>query len=220
MRTFDTPAPISAVLDLPAGHVRLVADDRADTAVVVRPADASKGRDVKAAERTAVEYADGVLRITAPTKTRVLGPSGFIEVEILLPAGSHAEVKAAGVDFRGVGRLGDVTFEGAHASVEVEEAASVRLTTHAGDVAVGRLNGAAEISTGKGDIRIAEAVSGTVVLRTRSGDVSVDAAAGVSASLDAGTSHGRIRNTLRNTGTAALSIHATTSHGDIVARGL
>ncbi|MFE2756789.1 DUF4097 family beta strand repeat-containing protein [Actinosynnema sp. NPDC059335] len=219
MRTFDTPAPISTVLDVPAGHVRLIADDRADTAVQVRPADAAKGRDVQAAARTAVEYGDGVLRITAPAKTQVLGPSGFVEVEVRLPAGSHVEVRAAGVDFRGVGRLGDVAVEGAHASVEVEEAGSVRLTTRSGDVAVGRLTGSAEISTGKGDIRIAEAVSGTVVLRTLAGDVSVDAAAGVSASLDAGTGHGRIRNTLRNTGTADLSIHATTSHGDIVARG-
>ncbi|GAA3465271.1 hypothetical protein GCM10018963_72840 [Saccharothrix longispora] len=35
---FDTPAPVSAVLDIPAGHVRFVAADRTDTAVEVRPA--------------------------------------------------------------------------------------------------------------------------------------------------------------------------------------
>ncbi|WP_367137475.1 DUF4097 family beta strand repeat-containing protein [Saccharothrix sp. HUAS TT1] len=221
MQTFATPAPISAVIDIPAGRLRLIAADRADTAVEVRPADASKSRDVKVAEQTSVAYSDGVLRVHATAKNQFLGSSGFIEVTIQLPAGSHVEAKAAGADFRGVGRFGDVAFEGAHGSIKVDEAASARLTTQAGDVAVGRLDGPAEISTGKGDIRVAEAVRGTVVLRTLSGDVSIDAAAGVPASLDAGTAHGRIDNALLNTGgTPELAIHATTAHGDIAARSL
>lgn len=62
---------------------------------------------------------------------------------------------------------------------------------------------------------------GTVVLRTQSGDVSVGAACGVSASLDAGTDCGRIRNSLKNSeGAADLNIHATTAYGDITARSL
>ncbi|MGW2948111.1 hypothetical protein ACWDAF_41655, partial [Streptomyces sp. NPDC001226] len=61
MQRFDTPAPVSAVLDIPAGRIRLIAADRADTVVEVLPVDASKGRDVKAAEQTTVEFADGVL---------------------------------------------------------------------------------------------------------------------------------------------------------------
>jgi hypothetical protein len=58
------------------------------------------------------------------------------------------------------------------------------------------------------------------VLRTQIGDVSVDAATGVSASLDAGTAMGRVHNTLKNTGTTGLTIHATTDQGDITARSL
>ncbi len=124
--------------------------------------DASKGRDVKAAEQTTVEFADGVLRIEASTaKNRMLGNTGSIEVTVQLPAGSHVEAKTAGAGFWGVGRLGDVVFEGAQGAVEVDEAASVRLTVLAGDVTVGRLGGAAEISTQKGDIHITEAVRGT-----------------------------------------------------------
>ena len=222
MQKFDTPAPISAVLDIPAGRIQFIAADRADTTVEVLPADASKSRDVKAAEQTTVEYGDGVLRIEAPAKNQILGPSGSIEVTVQLPAGSRIEAKAASAEFRGVGRLGDVAFEGAHGPVKLDEAASARLTALAGDVAVGRLGGPAEISTQKGDIHIAEAVRGTVVLRTQAGDVSVGAAAGVSASLDAGTGYGRIHNALKNTDGAAagLNIHATTSYGDITARSL
>jgi DUF4097 and DUF4098 domain-containing protein YvlB len=220
MQKFDTPAPIAAVLHIPAGRVQFIAADRTDTAVEVLPANAAKGRDVKAAEQTKVEYADGVLRIEMPVKNQYFGPSGSIEVTVQLPAGSRIEAKAACTEFRAVGRLGEVSFEGAYDQIKIDEAASVRLTAVAGDVEVGRLNGPAEISTSKGDIRIAEAVRGTVVLRTQMGDVSVGAAPGVSASLDAGTSYGRVSNALKNDGTTELDIRATTGYGDISARSL
>jgi hypothetical protein len=222
MQKYDTPTPISAVLDIPAGRIRFIAADRADTTVEILPANASKGRDVKAAEQTTVAYADGVLRIETPAaENRILGPSGSVEVTIKLPAGSRVEAKAASAEFRAAGRLGDVAFDGAHGAAKLDEAASVHLTALDGDVSVGRLSGPAEISTQQGDIDIAEAMRGTVVLRTQSGDVSVGAARGVSASLDAGTGYGRIHNSLKNTeGAADLNIHATTSHGDITARSL
>ncbi|MFE5815819.1 DUF4097 family beta strand repeat-containing protein [Streptomyces sp. NPDC056479] len=222
MQKFDTPTPVSAVLDIPAGRIRFIAADRADTTVEILPADASKGRDVKAAERTEVSYDDGVLRIEVPAATnRILGNSGFIEVTVQLPAGSRVEAKAASAEFRGVGRLGDVAFEGQQATVKLDETDSARLTTLDGDISVGRLGGPAEISTQKGDIRITAAVRGTVVLTTQMGDVSVGAARGVSAALDAGTGYGRIDNALKNAdGTPGLKIRATTSHGDITARSL
>ncbi|MDQ0846188.1 DUF4097 family beta strand repeat-containing protein [Streptomyces sp. V1I6] len=221
MQKFDTPAPVSAVLDIPAGRIRFIAADRADTTVEVLPANPSKSRDVRTAEQTTVAYADGVLRIHTPEpKNQLFGPSGALEVTVQLPAGSRIEAETASSELRGVGRLGDVTFEGAYRQIKIDEAASIHLTAIDGDVEVGRLGGPAEISTARGDIRIAEAVRGTVVLRTQSGDISVTAAPGVSASLDAGTTYGRISNTLKNDGTADLDIRATTSHGDITARSL
>ncbi|CAM5365928.1 DUF4097 family beta strand repeat-containing protein [Streptomyces coeruleorubidus] len=221
MQNFATPAPISAVLDIPAGRVQFIAADRADTTVEVLPADPSKSRDTKTAEKTAVTYTDGVLRITASASgNQLTGPSGAVEVTVRLPAGSRVEVKADSTELRGVGRLGDVVVDGAYRQIKIDEAASVRLTAIDGDVEVGRLGGPAEISTARGDIRIAEAVRGAVVLRTQSGDISVVAAAGVSAALDAGTGYGRVSNSLKNDGTTELDIRATTSHGDITARSL
>ncbi|MFG2347043.1 DUF4097 family beta strand repeat-containing protein [Streptomyces phaeochromogenes] len=224
MQKFDTPAAISTVLDIPAGRIRFIAADRADTTVEVLPADTSNSRDVKAAEQTEVAYGDdGVLRIEAsPAKNRILGHSGSVEVTIQLPVGSRVEAKTAAAEFRGVGRLGDVAFEGAQGSVKLDETASARLTLLAGDVSVGRLGGDAEISTQKGGIHITEAVRGTVELRTEAGEISVGAARGVSASLDAGTTYGRINNALKNTdgADAALNIRATTAYGDITARSL
>ena len=221
MQNFATPAPIAAVLDIPAGRVRFVAAERGDTTVRVGPADPAKSRDVKAAEQATVAFHDGVLRIEVAAKNQYFGPSGAVEVTVELPAGSGVTAKAASVELRGVGRLGDVTVEGAHGEVVFDEAASLHLSAHAGDVSVGRLTGPAKITTGKGDIRIAEAASGNLVLSTQAGDITVGAAPGVSASLDAGTGFGRIRNALKNSeGTAALTIQATTSYGDIDARSL
>jgi DUF4097 and DUF4098 domain-containing protein YvlB len=220
MQKFDTTAPIAAILNVPAGRIQFIAADRADTTVEVLPANPGKSRDVQAAEQVTVAYADGVLRIeAAEPKSQLFGSSGSVEVTVQLPAGSRVEGKSAATELRGVGRLGDVTFE-AYQQVKIDEAASVRLTTMDGDVEVGRLGGPAEISTSRGDIRIAEAVRGTVVLTTQAGNISVAAAAGVSAALDAGTSYGRVSNALKNNGTAELDIRATTAQGDITARSL
>ncbi|MET9552197.1 DUF4097 family beta strand repeat-containing protein [Streptomyces sp. NPDC006645] len=221
MQKFETTAPISAVLDIAAGRVQFIAADRADTTVDVRPADPAKSRDTKAAERTTVDYADGVLRIATPAADKqLLGPTGSLEITVQLPAGSRVEARAGAAELRGVGRLGDVAFDGAYRQIKIDEAASLRLSAVDGDIEIGRLGGPAEISTAKGDIRIAEAVGGRVVLHTQSGDISVTAAPGVSAALDAGTAHGRVSNALKNDGAAVLDIRATTSHGDITARSL
>ncbi|WP_333776064.1 DUF4097 family beta strand repeat-containing protein [Streptomyces sp. IBSBF 3136] len=223
MQKFATSAPVTAVLDIPAGRIQLIAADRADTTVEVRPADAAKNRDLRAAKEIQVSYQDGVLRIDAPeAKNRLLGHSGSVEVTVQLPAGSRVQAKAADADVRGVGRLGEVTLEAAQATVKLDEADSADLTLQAGPVIIGRLTGPAEISTLKGDLHITEAVRGNLTLRTEYGQITVGAARGVSATLDAGTTYGRIDNTLRNAdgAAAALTIHATTAYGDITARSL
>ncbi|MFF3889313.1 DUF4097 family beta strand repeat-containing protein [Streptomyces sp. NPDC001914] len=221
MQTFATTAPVSAVLDIPAGRVRFIATDRTDTTVEVLPADPARSRDTKAAEQATVTCADGVLRVTAPgAGNGLLGATGSLEVTVQLPAGSHVEAKAAAAELRCEGRLGDVAFDGAHRRIRIDEAASLRLTASDGDVEIGRLDGPAQVSTQRGHIRIAEAVRGTLELNTRLGDITVTAAPGTSAHLDAGTGTGRITNTLKNDGAAALDIRATTSSGDITARSL
>jgi DUF4097 and DUF4098 domain-containing protein YvlB len=218
MRNFATTTPITTVVDIPAGRIQLIAADRTDTTVEVRPTDAAKSRDVKVAEQTTVEYADGVLRIVASAKNQILGSSGSIEVTVQLPTGSQVEAKAAGAELRAVGRFGNVAFDGAQGEIKVDEAAGVRFTTKAGNVSVGRLTGSGEITTMQGDLTIDEAVSGTVVLATQSGNISVGSAA--SAALDAGTTVGRVQNSLKNSGATDLTIKATTVQGDITAHSL
>ena len=219
VQKFDTPAPIAAALDIPIGHIRFVAADRADTTVEVLPANPSKSRDVKAAELVTVAYDNGVLRVEIPEERRqMLGHPGSLEVTVQLPAGSRVDARTAVAEVRGIGRLGDVTLEGAQCTVHFDETANARLTLATGDITVTRLTGPAEITTDKGNLTVTEARRGTVTLTTQHGDITIGAAHAVSATLDAGTSYGRIKNTLNNSdGTPALAIHATTAYGDITA---
>ncbi|WP_410673329.1 DUF4097 family beta strand repeat-containing protein [Amycolatopsis sp. cmx-4-68] len=221
MPNFATPAPITAVLTLPAGRIHLTATDRTDTTVEVRTADPTRNRDVKTAEQTTVTYTDGVLRIHTPEpKNQYLSPTGSIDVTIQLPTGSHLEAHTAATELHTTGRLGNVTFEGAYRRIELDQVAALHLTATDGDIEVRHLDGPARITTARGDIRITEATNGTVELTTQSGNITIGAAAGISASLDAGTSYGRVDNTLKNNGTPDLRIRATTSHGDIAAHSL
>lgn len=223
MHTFATPAAVSAVIDLPAARIRLTAADRTDTTVEVAPADPARNRDVQAAGQTTATCTDGILHIqAAPAKNRTLGPSGSVEVTIHLPAGSHIQATADTTEFHSAGRLGDITLTSAQAAVTIDEASGARLELNAGDITLGRLTGPARISTQKGDITLTEAVRGTLTLHTGAGAISVGAARTTSATLDAGTGHGRIHHALHHhPGTdTELHIHATTAYGDITAHSL
>ncbi|MDQ0313524.1 hypothetical protein J2S46_008177 [Kitasatospora herbaricolor] len=222
MLKFDTPAPITATLDIPAGRIRFIAADRTDTTVEVLPAHPGKNRDVKAAEQVTVTFTDDVLHIqAAPAKNRIVGNSGSVEITVQLPAGSHLRAKAAAGDLRGVGRLGDVTYEAAQGNVKLDESTSAHLTLQAGDLTLHRLTGPATLTTLKGDITVTEARHGTLHLRTTAGHITTGAARGTRATLDAATTHGRIHNALASTADGPqVTIHATTALGDITARTL
>jgi hypothetical protein len=201
MQAFTTTAPITAVVDIPAGHIRITATDRTDTTVQISPADPARGRDTKAAEQTTVEFTDNALRIRTPHQNQAFGPSGSIDVTVHLPAGSHLRTTTAAAQLHTTGPLGQ---------------------THSGDVTVGRLTGPAHISTQQGDITLTQTAPATLDLRTMDGGVTVDVAPGLSAALDARTQLGRIHNALTNTrgADAPVRIHAETMRGDITARGL
>ena len=61
MPNFATPQPITAVVEIAAGSIRLVASDRDDTVAEVRPRDESRPHDVKAAEQARIDFRNGTL---------------------------------------------------------------------------------------------------------------------------------------------------------------
>src|SRR4030081_3700885 len=110
MPIFDTPEPISVTVELGVGDLRIVATDRPDTVVEVRPTDGAKQSDVTAAEQTRVEYASGRLVIKAPKGWRqwtFRGGGESIDVQIDLPAGSDLRAEAGVVALHTTGRLGE-----------------------------------------------------------------------------------------------------------------
>ncbi|MET7298778.1 DUF4097 family beta strand repeat-containing protein [Embleya sp. NPDC005575] len=210
MPVFETPEPISVTLDIYVGEVQITAEDRTDTVVEVRPTDETDASDVKAAEQTSVEYADGVLVIKAPRPLMMdfsRKARRSVEVSIALPVGSHVRGEAALADLRCSGRLGECTFKTSTANVELDRVGSLRLRT-AGHITVGRVDGDAEVHTSIGRIRIGEIdgsvkvknsnghteigrVTGDVHVRAANGDISVDHALGLK--TDGKTSNGSIR---------------------------
>ena len=66
MPEFGTPQPIAITVDVLLGEVKILASDRTDTVVEVRPSDAAKKDDVHAAQETEVDFAAGQLTVKAP----------------------------------------------------------------------------------------------------------------------------------------------------------
>lgn len=180
MPTFDTPGPISVTISLGAGDLRITAGDRSETVVDVRPSDESAGDDVRAAEQTRVEYADGRLLIKAPKSWRRYSPfsdGGSVDVSVELPAGSHVQGEAAMAAVHCEGRLGDCRFKTSAGDIVLGAAGAVHLSTAAGDITVDHAEGSAEITTASGDVRIG-AVGGSAVIKNSNGDSWVGEAAG------------------------------------------
>ena len=217
---FATPGPITAHLNIPAGHISVHAVDADTTTVHIAPADPAKARDVKLAAAATATYRDATLRITTPPGHKVLGSSGALHITIHLPARSRVQARAAATHLTTTGPLSDITLHSAQATVSIDHAATAHLAVTDADITVTHLDGDAQIRAVRGDIHITEATRGALTLATQAGAITVGAAPGTSATLDAGTTMGRITNTLTNAGAPALTIHATTTTGDITARSL
>lgn len=206
MPTFDTPDPISVVLDLSVGDVRATASERADTRVEVRPSDESDESDVKAAEQTRIEYADGRLLVKAPKQRGIFGRIGSVDVTVELPAGSHFRGETQAAAFQCTGRLGDCSFKTATGDIQLEQTGSVQLNTAAGDVTVLRAVGQIEISTGSGAVHIRE-IEGAAVIKNSNGDCWIGQ---VSGDLRVNAANGAIA-----VDQAGAGVQARTANGDV-----
>ncbi|HEX6330806.1 MAG TPA: DUF4097 family beta strand repeat-containing protein [Actinomycetota bacterium] len=171
MPTFVTADPISLTLELGLGNIRIIASDRAETTVDVRPNDPSKKADVAAAEQTRVEYANGKLLVKAPKGWRQWTPWGgheSVDVRVELPTGSHVRGSAGVADWQVTGRIGGCQLHTGVGDIQIEEATSVELTAGVGAVDIDAVGGSVEITTA-GAVRIGR-VAGPTVIKNRNGD--------------------------------------------------
>ena len=193
MPIFDTPGPVSVNVELAVGDLLVAASDRVDTVVEVQPSDPTNPADVDAAERTRVEYADGLLRIKGHKGRKLAslrGSSGSIDVCIDVPTGSPVHADAGVATVRATGTLGAFRFKAGAGDVTIQEVAGpVELTTGMATVRIERIDGSTSIKNSNGDTWIGEA-TGDVRVKAANGKVTVDHAR---AAVTAKTANGDIR---------------------------
>ncbi|MGA4841083.1 DUF4097 family beta strand repeat-containing protein [Streptomyces sp. G45] len=214
MPTFDTPEPLSALVEFEIGTARISASKRLDTVVTVLPSDGREEADVKAAEQAQVTCANGRLVVKGPKKRSMFGKGGSVEVNVELPAGSDVQGFAPAGVFSAEGRLGDVRFESAAGDIHVSETGAAFVKTEHGDVRLDRATGDVEVDAA-GRIDLGN-IAGAATVKNRKGDTTIGEVTG---ELRAKSANGRI-----SVGVAHAGVEARTDNGAIrlgeVARGL
>jgi Putative adhesin len=226
MPTFQTPQPILAVIEVVAGSVRLVASDRDDTVVDVRPRDPSRASDVRAAEQARIDCHNGKLTVSAGRKFISLGRGGAVEIDIALPARSRLQASTASADVNAEGPFADCRFASASGAAHIDVVeGNLKADTASGDLTAERVTGDARISTASGNATIGEldgdlkfqAASGGITVgrlrgnvKTQTASGSVAVAAAVNGAFTAQTSSGEVEIGIPE-GTAAKLDLATRS---------
>ncbi|MFI5085593.1 MAG: DUF4097 family beta strand repeat-containing protein [Actinomycetales bacterium] len=181
MPTFQTPAPITASVELGgAGDLTVIAGDRTDTVVDVYPRNESSGADVRAAEQTRVDYADGRLLVKAAKHWKqysLFGTGGAVEIIVRLPAGSGLDISLAMGGVRGEGRFGECRVTTAMGNIRLDATGAAELKTSYGEITVGYAAGRVNAATGSGSVRIRE-IDGSAVIKNSNGDTSLGMVSG------------------------------------------
>lgn len=207
MLNFNTPQPITAKVEISAGSVRLVASDRDDTVVEIRPRDESRSHDVKAAEQVRVDFKNGTLAV-ASQRGFSFPRRGAVIVDISLPSGSRLQASAASANIIADGEFADCKFASSSGDLEVGYVVgNLKADSASGGITVQAVNGSTSVSTASGDATIGDldgdvkfrAASGSLTVRrlhgnvnaqTASGDVTVTTA--VNGELSVQTGHGEV----------------------------
>jgi Putative adhesin len=232
MPTFETLVPIDVRIEAGGGSVRLVATDRDDTVVAVRPCDQSRSSDVWAAEHTRVDFHDGKLWVTGPKRGAPLLRGGDTDIEVALPQGSRLHVSVASASIRAQGEFADVRYSGASGEVEIGSVTGkIKATSGSGSVSVHSVAGNASVATASGNVTVGDlhgslrfkAASGSLTVERLSGSVkarsasgSVDVVAAVRGAVSAHTSSGDVVIGVAEGTAARLDI--TTASGDVTSK--
>jgi hypothetical protein len=213
MPTFDTPRPITASVELTAGELRVVASERPDTVVHVRPADDTDERDVRALQQTRIHYASGTLTVRGPRQPGlgIFGRVGAVDVLVELPAGSTVEAKLGVGSVRCTGALGGCRLRSGAGDLQVEQAGSASLMTGMGLLTAETVTGDAKLTTGSGKLQV-RSVAGTAVLKNGNGETWIGHAGG---DVQISSANGDIA-----ADRPAASVTANTANGDIRVREL
>jgi DUF4097 and DUF4098 domain-containing protein YvlB len=205
MPVFATPEPIYVTIELSMGDARIIASDRTDTVIEVRPRDDSKPSDIRAAEQTQVEYSSGRLLVKSRQRN-FIGRGSPVDVTIELPTGSHVQGDSGMGEFGCEGHLGECRFKTGMGNIRLDHTGALHLKTGMGNIAVDRALGDADVTTGSGDVRIGQ-IEGAAVIKNSNGDTVVGEVTG---DLRVKSANGRI-----SVDRAHASVMAKTANGNI-----
>jgi hypothetical protein len=206
MPAYESRTPIDADIDVSAGHIEVVASDRADTTIEVTPTNPGRSGDVSLAREATVAFENNRLRVSVQPRFKLIGPNGTVDVRIELPTGSRAEIETGfgSVRLRGqlgatrivakygkvsADRVGDLTLVSPHGEVDIAEVGGgLDVTAGHGHVRIGRIAGAARLRGGHGTLTLGTTESGVDV--ATSGALTIERALG---DVTARSAHGAIR---------------------------
>jgi hypothetical protein len=176
MTIHPASGPIRATFLLRKANAHLVATDRDDTTVEVRPTDPHEPSDVRAAEDTMVELTGDTLRVVAPEQ-QVPGDSESIDVAVRLPAGSSFDLDGGAVRLRTDGRLGDCRLDLGAGAVRLGRVARASIGAGSAEVVVVEATGDVSVHAGSNRIDL-QRVEGSVSVESASGAVELGAVDG------------------------------------------
>ena len=194
---FETHRPVSLLVEIGRGTVKVVATDTTESRVEVL------GRD---ADAVRVEQAGDQISVVAPRmRTGFLSGDSRLDVNVTVPTDSDLAVRTGSADITVDGTVataqlrsgsgsvqvdtlgGPATVDTGSGDIRVDEArAELRVKSGSGDVNIGHAESAVAVSTGSGDVEIGLS-NGPTVVKTGSGDLKVvDAHADVSLTTGSG----------------------------------
>jgi hypothetical protein len=193
MPKFETPQPIAVTVEVYLGRVDIIASDRTDTVVEVRPSDAAKKEDVRAARETEVDFAGGHLTVKGPGGWKMYTlPRAWhtpsLDVSIEVPTGSRLHGTGSLCRFLVTGELGQCELKNSLGDLQLEKAGPLELRTGGGNVTVDEVVSLANVTTGNGTVRIRE-INGSAVVKNSNGDTTIRDVAG---DLQVNTANGNI----------------------------
>lgn len=218
MATFSTPEPVALRVRFDAGAITVVASDRGDTVVEVRPGRPGNNSDAEHAAATIVEQHGNEIVVSAPDVKRFFGRSPSLDIAVALPTGSAVDIHVAAADVKLSGRYGSVDVTSASGDVSIDRAADTMVSVASGDVTCEAADGNLTVKSASGDVRFGDVAARAIIstasgdisghdigasaeLRTASGDVSINR---IDGSVTGRTASGDIRIGSLRTGSAEL----------------
>jgi hypothetical protein len=173
-------------VQLEAGSVRVIAEERDTPAAKVEPAD-DRDTSREAAANTRVELRGDTFYVHAPKSRWLPGRSARLDIEIRTPLGSAVSAVTAAADVDCRGEISDVSTKTASGDAAIERlTGSLLCKSASGNIRVGQVDGKVAADTASGDVRVdrvggpakVDSASGNIEINVAGSDVSAKSASG------------------------------------------